>query len=1716
MSEKVGFIMNNTPAIEAVAYKNIRKYMYYKNQKEILMPKTSKMGIGNILILLSPNRAASMRIINSKFISFSKSQIRLYTTDTFINEKIGKTRVHKNLLLEERRNFSNDNDSIIKFRTREMMETESKNCKSYIYDLGRWNDLYFKYKYKRNIQLTCSQYIDFIISKINAGCYDGYENKILYISYAEWKRMGAKIGVTIDCMNNPISIIMACLYRYNVLLTPLVELGADIIIANEEAGEFIKIPVSDDMLEPSTAKSIFNRLKTQLKKMSVIRHVEEPIDDADNKQELTDETDGNDITIEKIDPYDRAKREYIVNDMVKRFTGNSSQTKETKSKTEKTPTPVKTVSRNNTTQTPNIFNVDDDGTSNNEVEDSEETSDTNINAEKEEIDDTVNNFLDDHPELIDADQDTLLNAVEDEIKQKVYINKFIPERSKQTLKLIEVATEKQNKILSQDVDELKSKIVEESDFSNVVKATNPYLKTSKYVNFDKDYVEKKYKKDVDAAVASLSNTDIKMFIEDIKEEDTSDLFNQKKTLTYKLRDENDKVHELKFDVPIIIDDCYIYTGGSKKHILKQRIFKPIVKIGGNQVQICTMYNKVTVVRYGKSVDAKIIALQKFLTKNNEKYHVVYGNAKVKNAHYKTDLDFDYLSKSITKFTINRAHFILDVKEAIDTLDSYNIDTSAYKNGLRIPIGYTVDRNNEKHPLEIVDNSISDTIMSLLSPEEIKKIKVEKSNARFAYARVKILDEFIPCVLFLLFCEGFTKVMEHCNIKYELFDDENDIISKYGKNYSFTKGVITTSDKLVVWDKYPYENQLLLNGLSGLPISEYSLEALDSKDTYIDMLTMFYKSANQSYNLDQFKDFLIDPKTKEILQDFNMPTDITGVFFYACKLLVNNQYASTNDLVNTRIRGNEIVSQIVYQYIAQAYGRYRKGAYRKRNNTFSISQNAIMQSLTNSSLVENESIMNPVATLEKTRAVTIKGSSKGITLSGFNKTDNYSMQKRAYDESMLGVFGITTPADSNNGIIRQLSLEPNITSTNGYIDVTPPDQINDLNPTQLFTPAELLTPPGIRHDDPQRSAMMKGQTTHMVLTDDASPVLMGNKVESVVAYHLHNEFCFVAKQDGKVVDIQDGVYILEYKDGTHDSFDTKPVIRNNPSDGMYVEIQFKTNLVLNSKFKKNEVIATEPRAFTKDEDELTASMNIGVLAKVAIASIDDILEDSEPMTKKLSERLGYWAIVKKSVSLPSTTKVGQLSKIGDHVNIGDVLIKYDKYGEDEEEMRLINEISKNMTSDQVNEFIDSTSTTLKATDSGEIIGIRMYCTVDLDELSPSLRKVVQNYYSQIRKRDSLLDKYKNPSDNKFYKCGQLITESPEKSASSYGKVKNEYVGNGVLIEFYIRHKDIIKKGDKTTNYCALKGVVSNVIPEGQEPWSEFRPDEEVSAFISPLSILARKTPSIYISLFGNKVLIELKRRVIKDYFEKSGNIDEKRKQFMTTFIGTFDILDPSKHNSKKYTTMFNSKSNVDFDKWMKKFRDNDKMYPYWETVEYEYDAKLENIEKAAKFLNIPLYERVVVYHTNNDASGKHAIVTPTACPVGYTHIKRMPQSVHHKNSGSTSLDQRNHITGQVTGKDKNGRTTDVETYALTTYGAEKCLKELLGFRADDEAAKTQALAELQSDGYVMLEDLTSFQTDKVAINTLDAYYTASGFKTNIVFGGDAISMIPKTNGNDVSF
>ena len=71
------------------------------------------------------------------------------------------------------------------------------------------------------------------------------------------------------------------------------------------------------------------------------------------------------------------------------------------------------------------------------------------------------------------------------------------------------------------------------------------------------------------------------------------------------------------------------------------------------------------------------------------------------------------------------------------------------------------------------------------------------------------------------------------------------------------------------------------------------------------------------------------------------------------------------------------------------------------------------------------------------------------------------------------------------------------------------------------------------------------------------------------------------------------------------------------------------------------------------------------------------------------------------------------------------------------------------------------------------------------------------------------------------------------------------------------------GDKIALYSANKQIISEVIPKGWEPYSEFEPDEEISVFSSPGTIARRMTASTLAISAAFKCMIYLKRKIKKE-------------------------------------------------------------------------------------------------------------------------------------------------------------------------------------------------------------------------------------------------------------
>lgn len=1447
------------PAEEAVLYGNIRLNFCLKQQDHLRLPK----GKGNEIIMVSPSANATYRIIESGYPTFKKDGILAYVTDTRIERMIGLKKIKVNGVSSFRPEYlKNVSDHMIKFYSSTNLAAVIEPGKSFIYDTGKMHELYFQNRSKsKGYVYMCTDYMRLLLDLIDK-IADNYK-KILYISIDEWAAEGAKFGITPTMLNNPVSIILRCMLKYPEYIANLALRGCTMLLVNEPHKEFIKFEFSDDMIgndgKPDTGVIMkrYQKLRNQLAKMTITN--------ISNTLSIIDDE------AETVAPLDKEKLKIKENTTVFKARDND-HTPPSDTVTAKKLCPIAEEVKRNLTgsspeQAPVVVGIDDDSEA--------DTTSAEVSEIDEEIKDVIDDAVNSIPELTDdnVSDEEKKKILEDTVKKKVYLSKFIPERSKKQLEYIDVGEAKQSKVLTQPIEQMKAKIIDETEVGNIVDTNNESIKHIKYANADKSYVEKKYKIDLDNAVAKLSDADVKVFIESIEEEDTSDQMNQKKTLTYHLVDELGKKHTLVFDVPIIFDGCHMYLGGSHKILLHQRIFKPVVKIRPNMVQIVSYYNKVTVVRNGNSTNEMTTTLKKYFTKHSEKFNVKFGNARANNLKYKTSMEFDDFARSFTSITIKgNDNIVYTIDFDLARAEEKYLKNRGHKEDFQNGELYCIEERTgtTTHIIPFAHGgSVSNRIFNMLCEKDRREVgKLQTNGKRHAFCQAKILSKFIPVALFCLFCEGFESTMRKCNIKYKFYPS----LAEYNKERDYTTDMIRLANGVISYTINGDAVSLFMNGLKGIGLEAYTFEELESKDTYIDILTSFYASANQAFNLDNFRMFLIDNKTKEILEDFDLPTDLIQIMYYTCELLVDNQCLPDNDMNQIRIRSAEVISQIAYEYVVQAYSKYYKTSHSRRPAKITMPRDCVIKALLSSSLCDEDSVVNPIYQLEKSRSVTLSGSTsaKGITLTGVNRVDDYSMDKRAYDDTMVGVFGLTTPADKNVGIVRDLCLEPTISSTNGYIDVTGVENVESLSSANLFTAVELLTPPGVLHDDPQRSAMMRGQSSKMVMTDGSSPVLIGNRVESVVPYHLNNDYCFKAKDSGKVIDESNGVYVVQYKNGKYDSFDTNETTRKNSSDGSYTRIKFESKVKVGDKFDKNEILAVEPHAFTFNQYDRGASCNIGVLAKVAITSLYDVFEDSEPMTRNLSNKLGYYAIEKKVVSLSAPTYVERMVKIGDHVNIDDPLITFDSSRGDPEVQAYLDSLRKGQIEQGIiEELIEANNTVAKAPTTGEITNIVIYTTVPVEELSPSLQKIVKAYHSKIVKKERFLEKYKNPGDNKYYKCGQLLTETADVVETKFGKVKGEQVGEGAIIEFYIRHHDVIKKGDKSTNYIAAKGVNSHVIPDGLEPWSEDRPEEEISAFITPISIPARKIPSIYPAIFGNKVLIEAKRQMVERYKKARG-------------------------------------------------------------------------------------------------------------------------------------------------------------------------------------------------------------------------------------------------------
>jgi hypothetical protein len=979
---------------------------------------------------------------------------------------------------------------------------------------------------------------------------------------------------------------------------------------------------------------------------------------------------------------------------------------------------------------------------------------------------------------------------------------------------------------------------------SVMKTTNQNMKKSQFETYNEQYAEKYINTDIVNIISNFDDKSTRLYVEDIQITDSSDALNAKETWQVKYKDELGKTHNLKFDIPKIIEGKFTYLSGNDQTIQNQNMMLPLVKTGEDTVQIVTNYNKIFFMRNGSKSSIRINKLFKLASISEYKGYFKASNSKAINLKYASSLEFDEIGQSYYSFKHGKCSLYFN-REApqLKKIESGKLNVNEFLIGV---IDNTPVIVNSETGLTREGKTIIKTIYDNLPMEaqfEYDKVKESKTNI---YVYAKLMNMKVPVIVLLSYWEGLTKVLEKAGTKYRFESFEEN-----GKRATPAEdeNVLKFADGIFYYNA-DIKSELLLNGLKVFGTSGNTFESMNSPETYMVYLVSVYKTYRVQNTLLNFYEFMIDPITKECLNTLRLPEDIVGLAISAVYLLGDNAYKTENNDDLYRIRKFEIIPAILYKRLAQQYTVYKNTGGRQK---LTLPQDAIIKDYMELTTVEDYSTLNPVSEVDKLSAISPKG------FSGLNLDQAYNEIKRSYHPSMVGKNSMTSSPDAGVGIKRNLTMDPKIVNMRGMRD--PNDcNIEDMKDTQLFSMTELITPGIITHDDATRSSFSVKQTCHSVPMDSASPTLLTNGADEAIRFRISSKFAINAKTDGRVVERDDdtGMIVVQYKPydakkPIYQAFSISPNIVKNGGGGMYLNNQLQCDLKVGDTFKKDECLAYHDKYFTKTKFG-DVRYNLGVLARVAIYHTSESYEDGNFCSEDLSERMTTHIVYMEQIPLGRNANIVKMLNVGDHVDIGDYIIEHDTSFEDKN----INKLLAKLNSDLTDVLEDTTKTGVKTTHAGIITKIRIYSSVEASQCSPSIQSLMKRYNSKIEKKERILNKYDKSIG--IIKAGYLNTETTETIKSKYGKIKG--VETDILIEVYIDHPDSLAFGDKIVSLNCNKHILGNIIENDMCPFPESDPTKKIDMFCSPGPLAKRMLTSSGIHIAANRCLIELKEALQK--------------------------------------------------------------------------------------------------------------------------------------------------------------------------------------------------------------------------------------------------------------
>lgn len=988
------------------------------------------------------------------------------------------------------------------------------------------------------------------------------------------------------------------------------------------------------------------------------------------------------------------------------------------------------------------------------------------------------------------------------------------------------------------------------------------------VSFTKSYIKNNYQADIINTVRSLSmNKEVPMYMTKVDVKDSTDQFNDKYTYTFQLEDEFKKKHTIKFDIPKLDENGLFKLNGNKCYIKKQLMRKPIVKISPDKVYITTELNSYQVMREGFLLNKGTEVVRRLFEEyfsGNPNILVERGNSIEDNKTFLTTIEYDVLAQEYYKIILNhdkdgkkrefgqKIVIFFSQKNIRKVIEENNFSTGFKDNKipnniLPIAINYTnktvysIDMNNK--------GSVMSTIISLIreafpneDEEIVEFVKKVKTPKRRMCTKIDIQSKIIPLIIFLNYLFSWERVKSYFK--------ESDIQFSPERINNSSQLSIRFNDGYLYYNQYPINGALLLNGLSLLNTEDYRYEDMNNPGLYLNFLEDNFGTKNIAKGWITAKESMLDLKTLQILEALHQPTDLLEIFLYCNDLLTDNYVKNESDISNYRLRSSEIITSCLYQVLIEHYNTYKKRNGKKL--ALSIPQDAVLGKIYKTEIMEYYNCISPIGEIGTYNTTTFKGPG------GTKEERAFTQEKRAYDESYYGTFAISTTDNHNAGVVKRLTMNPKLTNTLGFIGE---QDDSDISINDVCCVEEALTPFVTKVDDPSRIAFVSIQNTHVGGINNASLPPVRTGIEKTIQYQVGEQFCRKAKKDGVItnIDINKKRVYITYKDGTTDYIEySNEMLKNSDAFNMQT---FDCFVKIGQKVKEGDLIAADNRFFKRDPitDEIIYTQARSAMVAIMEGSYTE--DDSSLITQTLSENLGMNFSKCKSIVIEPTDSIISHKNIGDNVKLGDPLMIFDKTGSIEisSTINLTNVDSKfsGLDDDSLSDLIHQVP---KANLDGTIEDIRVYWTVPIEEMSPSVAKFVNSYINRIKKEIVEEEKF---TKRKSIKRSYIEISKTDRNILCGEEIDNK-VG-GVVIQFYISNNDNMSVGDKISLHSALKSVNSTVVPKELEPYR--MNGGRIDGIFSMISCNARMINSEFLTGQIGKILYDFSKQWAKDLLKE---------------------------------------------------------------------------------------------------------------------------------------------------------------------------------------------------------------------------------------------------------